>query len=517
MQRKNLSPPIPARSVRPGGFPFLMVGMLLLAAVGLRLIGAGNDLWLDETWSVYIATQLRSPLDVFTLHHEINHPLNTLWLAWLGPGAPAAVYHAFSLVCGSLSVLVAALIGWRRGREAAWISAALIGFSYELIAYSAEARGYSSLVLFSLLSYYLLEGYLIRPRPWRAAAYGLCAILGLLSQPIFAAFLGAATLWGLFRLVRLGRSLGRILLETAACQGVPLALLATMYGLDYRHAVAGGGTPMLSLGSSAWTALAWSLGAPQNAGAQLLLGGAALLGLGFGLWNLVREGSDKWVFYSAVTLLFPVVLILARNSNLVYTRHFMVGTTFLLMLWSEALAGVWKRGRFGPVAGLVLLAAYAGFNGWHVADWAVHGRGQPSDVLRCIAAHAADPFATIGSDSDFRVGATIDYYRMGLPEAKGFRYLMRNNRPPTGPDWMVTHAESWMPSAAPAPEWRDARGNRYRWVRTFRTAPLSGLHLFLYRNCAVRPFLPEEKAAGKQAGRAPGSGATAGSPLTDSP
>ena len=481
---------------KPAKFPYFLAAALWVAAVGLRLVGAGNDLWLDEVWSVFITTQLHSPLDVFTLHHEINHHLNTLWLYLLGPGAPAAVYHAFPLVCGAFSVVVAALIGWRRGREAAWISMVLVGFSFELVAYSAEARGYSSLVLFSLLSYYLLEGYLIRPRPGLAVAYALCAVLGLLSHPIFAAFLAAATFWSLVRPVRAERGPGRILLETATVQGLPWAVLAALYALDYRHVVAGGGTPMTSLFSAVWTGLAWSLGSPQNSGAQLILGGAAVLGLGLGLRNLVRERSDKWLFFSTVTVLFPVLLVLVRDSDLVYTRHFMVGTTFLLILWSDALAGLWKRGAVSRIVCLGLLAAYVGFNGWHLADWAANGRGRPVELLRYIAAHAAGPSETIGSDSDFRVGLVVDYYRLGMPEGKGFRYLARNNRPPRGPDWMVLHAESEKPLAAPPAEWKDARGNRYQWVRTFRTAPLSGLHMSLYRNSAAPSLLSADKAEG---------------------
>jgi|GEM_PF-468043 hypothetical protein len=512
------SNPLSAPVERAERFPFLLVGMLLVAASGLRLLGANHDLWLDEVWSVFIATRVHSLGDVFLLHHEINHPLNTLWVAWLGPGAPAAVYHAFPLACGIASVAVAAMIGWRRGRAAAWIATIPIGFSYELIAFSAEARGYAPLVLFSLLSYHFMEAYVRRPRRRLAGLYALCAVMGLLAHPAFAAFLGAATLGCLYRFCA-GRNVGEALRRTIACQGVPLAVLAVLYAVDYRHVVVGGGTPIQSLGFVLLEGLAWSLGAPTGDVWVGLFGSIALFGLGWGLFNLVREQSDRWLFFAAATMGFPVFLILARNSDYVYTRHLMVGTTFLLILWGDLLAGLWSRGRSARAVCLGLLAAYVGFNGWHVADWAVNGRGQPGALVRHVVLHAGGAFETIGSDSDFRVGAIVDYYRQGLPEAKNVRYLMKNNRPPTGPDWMITHAESWTPSAAPPSEWRDARGNRYRWVRTFRTAPLSGLHLFLYRNNSVRPPIPAEQTAeaGAAGGRRMESGVSAGPPLRDSP
>ncbi|HEY1302347.1 MAG TPA: hypothetical protein VGF24_02280, partial [Vicinamibacterales bacterium] len=54
---------------------------LLTAAIGLRVIAARGDLWLDELWSLSFARQLDSPLQIWTsIHHDNNHPLNTLYL-----------------------------------------------------------------------------------------------------------------------------------------------------------------------------------------------------------------------------------------------------------------------------------------------------------------------------------------------------------------------------------------------------------------------------------------------------
>ena len=58
----------------------MMCGLLVLSA-GLRLLAARGDLWLDELWSLSFARQMTSPLDVWTaIHHDNNHPLNTLYL-----------------------------------------------------------------------------------------------------------------------------------------------------------------------------------------------------------------------------------------------------------------------------------------------------------------------------------------------------------------------------------------------------------------------------------------------------
>ncbi len=485
-------------------FPFLLAALLLVVAAGLRGMGVGNDLWLDEVWSVFITTQLHSPLEVFTLHHEINHHLNTLWLYLIGPGASAVVYHAWSFFCGIASVGVAGWIGWRRGRAGAILAMMLVGVSYVLVAYSAEARGYSSLVLFSLLSFQFLSGYLERSR-WRGAAlYAGCAILGLLSHPIFIAFLGAAMLWSMIRLGRSGGGMRGAVAGMLACQGLPLAGFALLYWIDLRHVVAGGGTSAPSLLMEFGKSLGWAWGSPQDDVWMAMFSLGALLGAGMALWNLYREGSDRWIFYATVCFLFPISLVLARGSDLVYTRHFMVGTTFLLLLWSDGLAVLWDRGFRARVAVVILLLVYIGCNGRHVAEWVVHGRGQPTALLSYIADQAEGRPVTMGGDVDFRIGVVMDYYRLAMPEARGCHYLAHSRWPAGGPDWYITHAESWMPAASPRPVLRDARGNRYEWVRTFPTAPLSGLHLFVYRNRPLGDTSPAERRLPRGALSLPG-------------
>jgi hypothetical protein len=53
--------------------------------------------------------------------------------------------------------------------------------------------------------------------------------------------------------------------------------------------------------------------------------------------------------------------------------------------------------------------------------------------------------------------------------------------PAGGPDWLIRHSERFDP-AFTTPMISDPAGNRYEFVRHVPTAPLSGLHWYLYRN-----------------------------------
>src|SRR5213593_3818870 len=229
-----------------------ILGISLAGAI--RSAGLWKDLWLDEVWSLQVASGMRSALDVFTLHHEINHYLNTLWLYWIGANAGNVQYHLLSFVCGVTAVAVAVVICRRRSVAAAWIAFVLFSFSYELVAYSTEARGYAAAVLCALVAFDAWERYTAKPRLLWASVYVVACMLGILSQPIFVAFLAAAIAASIYR-----RPPSAMLIH--AC---PILALAALWSADMRIVEVGGGTKTESLVVAYRTALAWALGTVQN-------------------------------------------------------------------------------------------------------------------------------------------------------------------------------------------------------------------------------------------------------------
>lgn len=462
---------------------------ILVVATLIRIRGAFNDLWLDEIWSIKIASQVSSPLDVFTkLHHEINHYLNTLWLWCIGNRGNWPGYRIPSLIAGSGSVMMAGLIGLRRNKTNAIMAMLVVAFSYIMILYSSEARGYAMTVFFSFLSYYALDCYLEKPRWQSAAIFSLSSILGLISQPVFAGFMLAALAWSAYRLIKPFRGWKPAVIGLLSCHAAPLFFLAVLYWVDMRKIVGGGGTPSPSLIDAYGTALAWGLGTPSGDTAKFLMCVAAAIILFVGLRRLWNERSDASIFFAGVILVFPVLLIIVRGSNVIYTRHFIISIAFLLILFSYVLASLYERGgpyRLGCVA---LMAIYFLINGQFVTTFFKYGRGHYRDAIRFMAENTKYPRVTIGSDHDFQTTMVLQFYGQEPLGAKDAKYFPQDSWSGSGPEWFICHKESFENPMPPAGLLDDNKGHRYELVKTFPSAPLCGLHWFIYHNLSDGPL-----------------------------
>jgi hypothetical protein len=480
----------PHRESKSNGPFYVAAGIaILVVATAIRICGAFNDLWLDEIWSIKIAGRVSSPPDVFTkLHHEINHYFNTLWLWWVGNRGNWPGYRIPSLVAGSVAVALAGLIGLRRNRTNAFMAMFVVGFSYVMVLYSSETRGYAMTVFFSFLSYYALDCYLEKPRWQTAVLFSISSILGLVSQPIFAGFLCAAFVWSAYRLAKPFRGWKPVLAGLLPCHAAPFVFLAILYWIDIRKIVAGGGTPSPSLIGAYGTALAWGLGMASSTISKFLMCVAAAAIFYAGIRLLWNEKSDAPIFFAGVIAVFPVLLIIIRGSNVIYTRHFIIAIAFLLILFSYILASLYDRGGPYRIGCVVLLAIYFLTNGQLVMTFFKYGRGHYRDAIRFMAENTKFPRVTIGSDHDFQTTMVLEFYGREPLGAKDEKYLPRNLWPPNGPEWFVCHKESFENPTPPALQLNDNNGHQFELVKTFPSAPLCGLHWFIYHNAADGPL-----------------------------
>ena len=88
----------------------------------------------------------------------------------------------------------------------------------------------------------------------------------------------------------------------------------------------------------------------------------------------------------------------------------------------------------------------------------------------------------IASDQDFRTSLMLQFYAPAAMAPKQGRYVPRGAWPPQGPEWIICQKESFESPTPPVASFKDERTNCYDFVKAFPTAPLSGLHWFLYHN-----------------------------------
>ena len=99
-----------------------------------------------------------------------------------------------------------------------------------------------------------------------------------------------------------------------------------------------------------------------------------------------------------------------------------------------------------------------------------------------MAEHSKRPVLTFGSDHDLRFPLVLQFYvRETMPGAP-VKYYPINSWPREGPEWVVWQNESFEGAVPPVTQFADSAGNRYELLRTFPTAPLSGLHWFVFHN-----------------------------------
>jgi hypothetical protein len=458
-----------------------LCGLVFILALVIRMRAAMNDLWMDEIWSVELVGELHSALGVFTqTHHDNNHYLNSLFIYFLGQHGDWSGYRILSEAAGMGTIVLAWFIGLRRDRWTAFFSMFLVSFSYVAILYSSEARGYASLVFFCFLCFLILESFFEKPRWQMASWFSLSSVLGFTSHLTFLIFLAASLIWFWVRLIRLKMSPARVVAWTAGFYAIPFIYLGMLYVVDIRYLQIGGGTPIGVLDGYG-TTLGWVLGGPNASWVQRVTGAITAIGVLAGLLILIKQRSDEWIFFAGVAVILPLSMPLFEHGTLHYVRYFIVAFGFMILLLGRVLGSLWQSRAVGKIICLLFLALFATLNAPNIERLFKYGRGQLSDAVRFMADNAKDHPITFGGQQDFRTKFMLSFYWRALMGDTEADYYDHENWPAAGPEWVIFHNESFTEPVPPGKHFTDKFGNWYELVRTYPTAPLSGVHLFLYR------------------------------------
>jgi hypothetical protein len=466
---------------------WMAVGSFAVGAAA-RVFAAQNDLWFDEVWTLeLIRERVHSFGDVFTnLKHSNNHHLCSLWMWLVGQHASAFLYRLPSVLASIGTIVLAGLIGLRQSRLVGCIAVILTSWSYLLIHFGTEARGYSLAIFFALLAWYALQQYEER-RSWIwTVVFWSAAVLGFLAHLEFAVCFAGLVAWALWRFIRYRSKWRQAVLDLFALFTVPIVLLLAFYFVAIRGMEVGGGpkyqvTPLLIKTAS------YMLGGPASGAAAGIAALLAVASIYVVLVYLMFERDDRWIFY-AVVIVAPLGLIAILLPVPLSVRYFIISVAASLVLLSSGYAALLRRGVAGLAIGLTLLVIFVAGNAVNTVNLLRFGRGQYLAALHFMETHSNDREVVITSDHDFRNGMLVNYYKRYLEQPDRTRYIdgralheedVRTGGSSLGAEWLILHRFDLREQPERV---TDTYGNRYRLVTIYRYSDLSGWNWLLYHN-----------------------------------
>lgn len=356
------------------GLPGLIVAGLVLAALALRLPELGSGLWFDEVRTLLEYVR-RSPGEILATFDSTNqHVLYSLaaWASVAALGESAAALRLPAVLFGVAGVWAVWWFGRRvAGEREALLAAALLAFSYHHVWFSQNARGYTALLFWTLVSTAFLVDLLRSTAfSWKTiAGYGVATALAIYTHLTAGAVLVAHAAVTVGLAMRAGEGEARVARRSALAG---LVLAASLGLLLYAPVVpqaidtlAARTTPGVAV---EWENPLWLLTETAAGLARGVPGGFVTLGAGalvFGA-GLVSYGRRRPAVTAAMVAPAALVLVaaVARSHNL-WPRFFFFSAGFGVLivvrgLFAAAapLAGA-KRRLAGTVLAVLLVGASA--------------------------------------------------------------------------------------------------------------------------------------------------------------
>ena len=475
-----------------------------VAGAVVRVFAAQNDLWFDEVWTLQLLREgAHSFGDVFTnIKHGNNHHLCSLWMWLVGQNASALVYRLPSVLASIGTIVLAGLIGLRQSRLEGCIAVILTSWSYLLIHFGTEARGYSLVIFFALLAWYALQQFEEkRSWLWIIVFWG-AVVLGFLAHLEFAICFAGLVAWALWRVVRYRSIWRQALLDLFALFTVPVVIMLVFYFVSIRGMEIGGGdrykpAPLLIKTAS------YMLGGPGSGPAAGIIALLTVAALSVAVISLMVEPDDRWIFY-AVVIVGPLAFAILpehlyfswRAPATLQVRFLMISIAISLLLLVSAYAATLRRGVAGLAIALGLLGLYVTGNAANTSNLLRFGRGQYLAALLFMETHSNDKRVLITS-ADLGTGMLVNYYKSYLDRPKDLQYVdhatlkedyARTNGFSLGAEWLILYTAELTKQPARV---TDDYGNSYQLVSIYRGSDLSGSNWLLYHNLNRGPMAPQ--------------------------
>ncbi len=460
----------------------LCAAAILLLAAALRICGAMGDLGQDEITSVTLVGRIDRIDKVFwAINVDNNHPMNSAWLYIVGSKAPFLVMRAFSIALGVGCVAAAGAWGLRRSRFTGLVAMMLFATSYLMVGYGSEARGYSGLILCTILAAMALQDTLDGKD--RRLVFGLYAVCGYLFHfdmcLVLVAF-GICCFWVSWRR---STSLAAAFNTSLRIFAWPVALLT----LAILPVVFGG----FSVGSVSpfdlgrfMKAYDLSLECALNLpGLTLPFSDIVLCAVLATAWFIPRQRETWPALYVSSIVALPLLIWAAHVPNTNYPRHEIPCDVAFVLLGADIAGWAWQRGRTSRVVTIAFLVAIMAGNGILLAKFFRIGRGDYSAAVARMTAEGPATYAMASPQLSFmvqyfadRLGATppVDVPETSWCEKGAPQWLILNR---AGKQALPASGIEWGPAGCQA---------HYEERQVYPSWGLTGVTWILFRQTAAR-------------------------------
>lgn len=455
----------------------VIIATATILSAMLRFWSSFDDLWIDEIWSLRFANTLANFWDVFNIHRDNNHILNTIYLFFFGNGTWWPQYRFFSIITGTAAVVVVNWLGFRKGFLEGILTAVLTVFSIPLILYSSEARGYAPAILFSVLAFAAFQNYGRKESFHWVMLFWLSSVLGILSHLtffyVFGAFFISSVFYAGYGLKNIASQWKKLLIWYS----VP-AIFMTVFLLSWIDIELWGGLyvppglPRFSLFMSSM------LGLPRGL-LSTILGIYTFVATIFWIYGVERRRGSIWLFYGSMAVLMPVIGFLGPFPFF-DSRYLALSLPFFYLLLASLLAAGIRRFNIISIVCFALLAIFIFGNINMLKDHLKFGRGNYMDAVSYIIRESRGPTVSIISDHDFRNRVIIHFYAQFVESDKKIEYMSRNEqiKDKDKPEWLIQHNFDRSFSPPQNVSWFD---KKYRLERVFNHAGiLSGWSWYIY-------------------------------------
>jgi len=478
---------------RRSAFPVLAIGAFILAAIVLRIAAGFDEFWIDEVLTFESASQMRSPFDVFALHFDNNHYLNTLYFWLLGGLKPYVLYRIPSLVAGAMLLVLLTAGAWKRGAAEGGIIAVLAGFSHLLIFFSSSGRGYMPMLLFGYLSYRVMDRYRQAPRARTAILFSVTAVIAFLWHLTYIVLYAALAAWSFRSPVQGTLSRRRVsyrVYRAVLCHAFPVLFLSAIFVADiWRFRTVGG--PFVSIEESLLDTVRAVFGTPDVSWLNTVLLYAVSVAFLWAIVRLAMRRDDRFVLLVillGVTLGGATLQAVALDGYMsVAPRHFLLPILAFFLVVSGGLAH-WlrrdSRARSSIVA--VVLCAYVLANAIPTVEGIRFGKqGSYVPAIRSIVARTEDDPVVIGTDGPASFTMLRFYAPLALP-GRRFAFPFAEEIAADPPEWFLASSELaigpsraiFVPGSQPGEAGVAGTGARYRFDTGVRQ---EGWYWDLYR------------------------------------